>query len=353
MRSASYTTVETILPTELLEQPFVHPQSSKLELTVPRASFYMKISLTGIECKIGNLAIYNQCHYDNSYGELLVCQVSILNIYDSYGLEISKLFLQHVCELDVIVDWKQTYLYCSLVAMNPMIEASYHLSLSELSMLMVTELESLEASQPRCIEEITLAPQLPIELLARIINSKRVSKALAALVETHRCTHPLSEQELWQANSHATTMFYRGKWTLTSEISHERFASVIGECLADYPYAILCEWSLNEVSPQVYQLAYISNDQVEDTDIEGDVAEYSVLTYLQAYKLRGCKSNQRESLLSTLSQKFRTMNCDNVSTALAWIVQLSADTNSTKSKTMDGYAEVRDELQRLLGLLKQ
>lgn len=117
--------------------------------------------------------------------------VSILAVYDTYGLDVALLFLCYLVkriECRQNPEWLQAYLEaclgvirgdlmgCALVCSPGMARG--------LASEIEWELRTLDKMQPRGLGELDVAVmnQLPLELLARIINSTRVSKAIRIAV---------------------------------------------------------------------------------------------------------------------------------------------------------------------------
>ncbi|CAH6419592.1 Hypothetical protein POVR2_LOCUS98 [uncultured virus] len=218
MRPSLLTVEATYLPIELLNEPIATVDNGyRVELIVPRQEFDFEVTYStvyyedcSIDCSIGedrmpypeSPSIEELESNYNTKSTKLACQHSVLNIYDTYGLEITKLFLDNLRarrHLPRIV--RTSYLYYSLVAMDSTNDYSaWQLDIKELSVLVLNKLNELEDNKPRASESITLVPELPIELLVRIINSKRISKVLSVQVEQFRKTEPLSHRELEQAS---------------------------------------------------------------------------------------------------------------------------------------------------------
>lgn len=117
--------------------------------------------------------------------------VSILAVYDTYGLDVALLFLSYLVrriERKQNPEWLQGYLRACLSIMRGCPESCIFVcSLTNahgLAREIELELRALDEKQPRGSGEldVNVMLQLPLELLARIINSTRVSKAIRVAV---------------------------------------------------------------------------------------------------------------------------------------------------------------------------
>ncbi|CAH6419593.1 Hypothetical protein POVR2_LOCUS99 [uncultured virus] len=341
MRPSLLPVEDAHLTVELLNEPIATVDNGyRVELIVPREEFKYTVSSCSIQCTIGQSDMLYPGFRSTTNLKLdpdtkLSCQHSVLNIYDTYGLKIAKFYLNNLLiRRHLLPVIRTSYLYYSLLAIDPASNHSHwKLGVNELSRLVMSKLNELEANKPRCTEEITLAIDLPVELLVRIINSKRISKLLSVQVEQFRQTEPFSHQELEQAKLGQCTYFSNKKWSACYALP--RLLSYIRSM----------EWTLEEVASQTYSL----NHKRVETDLTGLVVQYSIVTYCRAFKLRGCNAKQAIlSMLTRLREQFRVISDGNILEACAWIVQLSLETLSDVNTMLSGYEEVGAAMQLLI-----
>ena len=330
------------LPAELLNEPYADADTGdRPERKVfDTGSFFFAAYANGEAiCSVGEKDIHYKHPYPIESVRLVksLCHFSVVDIYHTYGLDIARLYIDWLWseKNPPRSIWLYTYLRGSLAVMGvEVIEYGICLPILDLIQLLKSELTVLDQRQPRCLEEITNPPVLPVEIIARIVNSTRVSKALTSTVVSMRGIDLPSVREL-ACYSYPVTIFEKGKYFCTWTNAEQ-----------DQP--AIYEWSLT-VEGDIYTLSYLTGDEVQDSECDGYIAEYSLDSYEHAYNFRGC--NGSEVVLARLRDllvRFRTVTDDNISEVCAWIVQLSDDSKTGTSTRLIGREGLKAELDRLI-----
>ena len=194
-----YGCAEVELPIELLNEPFTLEDNSKRILNTSRVqrekfSFYLHTS--GIKFEIGQ----NAWSVDVEINMLLSkrnTNVSVVTIYDEYGLTITYEFLKHLHAAKARHQfwnpaWISAYLDASLMVLRPdirldLITISCLDDIATKSAYLLTELTHLDSQQLRTTEQIVASPiSLPAEVLALITNNPTLNRSIADSVQQIR-----------------------------------------------------------------------------------------------------------------------------------------------------------------------
>lgn len=134
--------------------------------------------------------------------------ISVVDVYDKYGLEMAYSYLHKIyhCQLSIKHPaWLAAYLVASLATLRPdfagLINQAMKSESEQLSLLccstLLADLVLLDTQQPRLLCDIEPhTTVLPVEILARIFNSRRISKTIAAELAQQRSCRPLRLGEL-------------------------------------------------------------------------------------------------------------------------------------------------------------
>ncbi|CAH6420483.1 Hypothetical protein POVR2_LOCUS172, partial [uncultured virus] len=134
--------------------------------------------------------------------------LSLDDVYRTYGLEMVYSYLNHICSMKMSVKQPHildSYLIGCLYIVQPQLAAYLSRDIAidprqrpiTVTSLLIAEYQARDAREPRLLAELVAHDtQLPIELLARICNSKRISKAIAAQVTLQRKSRSLRLGEL-------------------------------------------------------------------------------------------------------------------------------------------------------------
>lgn len=180
----------------------------------------------------------------------MVSHVSVVDVYDFYGLEMAYSYMHHLYHLPASIrhpQWFITYIVGSLMMVNVeqgkrlremrMKQDNNPLFPSHVCSILLSELILLDSGEPKLqapIEPHTTV--LPVELLARIFNSTLISKSITEHVTKQRIYRELRpgevacraqlEQVMYSVDqaSEVSTFSIAGKsgqsWTLTAGQDH-------------------------------------------------------------------------------------------------------------------------------------
>ncbi|CAH6420607.1 Hypothetical protein POVR2_LOCUS204 [uncultured virus] len=203
------------LPLELLNEPFCYNDNLyRPEIIVPRSKFEYTIESDSILVKIAG-AVVHRFYNDNAcVPTKSSSNVSILNIYDTYGLQITLSFLKHLGSIPDDNRYVQAYLDgCSCL---PELKARAGLDKKFLIEALACCLVSIDKAQLVGIANPLASCSMPIEIVAMITQSLRVSKTVSKLVISHReATIPsLAHVEGWSDDP--ATMYFKSErcWML-------------------------------------------------------------------------------------------------------------------------------------------
>ena len=183
------------LPEELLNEPYTYRDSGlRPEYKIQRPFFlFSAFEGGGASCIVGSSRI--SVSEGQSYSlaiplEKCVSRFSVVSVYDTYGLRITYEFLKHLYfQKRYRSSWLVTYLRGSLAILDLGTLDSTHENADVMHWcsLLLSRLSELDSKQPRPIEQVTSSSVLPIEMLALITNSVRLSKNVAREVISQRC----------------------------------------------------------------------------------------------------------------------------------------------------------------------
>ncbi|CAH6419585.1 Hypothetical protein POVR2_LOCUS91 [uncultured virus] len=348
-----------ILPIELLNEPFSFLDTGdRPEMVVYRSDFLFMVHRDGSSLAvIGSREIRREAPRDywraSNKPDRDSTFFSLINIYDTYGLSIVKSFLQHlICSKDEMnTNWLACYLLGSLAVIDPESEEIERegQDLNHLSNILLLRLSALASLEPRATEALTNAPCLPIELLAKILNSTRISKSLSSVVLAIRAQIKPNEDEL-RESIYPDTMHVHNRFVCTWVDIYQ--FSEGWDSLGGYGLQMGCpvihEWCMT-VDRDTYRLEHLVGDEVEDDECDGYTSVRSMNVYEAICNSRGCNGPSVViSMLNEMSQRLSSVTDSNVSEVCSWIVQLSHDSEDGIAKTMLGYESLRIELQRLI-----
>lgn len=352
MKSLDY---QVFLPPELANEPFSFRDNGlRPEIIVSRSIFHFEIEVDGVFCSVGNTIVVsrdNVLHRGLNTGLLSkepnkkISNFSVLNVYDTYGLDIAYIFLKHIYyhKYDARQPGKLlVYLVGSLFALRPWkgTGTKYNedspIDILYLSSQIMLELMLLENKQPRTTSPLRegVGRQLPPELLVKIIGSQRISKALTSDILFNKCLQVPSIDELPVTTNRSATFLRRDKHKNTYILTylHENEALT---------------WELEDRSSK-FILSFFIEDQSQKRPDDELVAR-SIDDYVTAFDLRGCDGiKSARIMLEDMSNRLLTVTEDNLQEVCAWIVQLCYDTDDGQTTTFQDFKELGNELQRLI-----
>ena len=165
-----------------------------------RPFFHFYISDGSVSAAVGQQSF---CHAGSALGKFF-CDITVVDVYDTYGLEMAYSYCHHLYHSELSIEhpeWLATYLTSSLAILQPQFAREIYDKMSSrhmrtLSLLacssLLAELVLLESTQPKLLHDIVQhTTLLPIDILAKICNSKRISKDIAAAVTKQRACLPM------------------------------------------------------------------------------------------------------------------------------------------------------------------
>lgn len=348
------------LPEELFNEPYSHNDNGdRPEMKVYRPRFLFETHpRDGYICLIGRRELKREGRDAFWYAKTDepkkgCCVHSVVNIYDTYGLSIAYAFLQHLYyHKNWKTEWLAGYLRGSLAvldsgALDTGRESNDVLYLSSLLMLQLTVLDS---RQSRTTDETTVAPELPIEILARIINSTRISHRLTAEVMSYRIALIPTIEELDSYAIYPSTVRVGNSWNVTWTTPVSLVAGLWDSEQDENRETLVREWQLVR-DGEIFTLRLLEGDDVPDAEQDGYVAQYALDTYEDVCRARDCDGPVAvQTMLRRMSERLAIVSDTNVDEMCAWIVQLSHDTLDGENKVMVGKSELGVELQRLIAI---
>lgn len=259
--------------------------------------------------------------------------VSILTVYDTYGLDVALAFLGYLvkcCEYDLNGLWIQAYLYaCLHIIRGDLSSCAIGCSIEnarKLASNIELELRRLDGDAST-VQRLESAPcDLPIEVLAKIINSVRVSKGIRAAVLAMRRDSEPNWRELHDTSLPCTSL---------SALSNPRLHYMIRGTEK--------QWNLfvdRTTGPCELTITELDKTWTSYPDYS-----FSVRAYARCMQARRCV-NINERVGRVLDGLLQDPDC----CLGAWIAQLSCELDQPEKKLHAN--GVRDELTRLIDLAK-
>ncbi|CAH6420348.1 Hypothetical protein POVR2_LOCUS132 [uncultured virus] len=272
------------LPLELLNEPYTDTDNGyRPEIVVRRRKYY----------------------YSDPYSsKKQSTKLSILNIYDTYGLGITLLFLDH---LEQNYHPSRLYVYiqdaCVLLGCD---RDEVPDSLADQLAFIRDELTRRAEMWPK-ITGPDCTVSMPIELVAKITGSERISHEVTKHVWINR--HIVPSPELIVAeiyDSWSVFKYANGLYTYCSTYSHLQL----------------------EKKDNKYVLTDLGVDYMpcvsEGDNGEPEIVGCSLSSYYLWFNSIGCKPDkQMKLLLDSLRDKFQVLNESNVEQACAWLLSLT------------------------------
>lgn len=320
----------TTLPPELSNEPIAaRDNHCRPERTISRVRFEF-CARPGLDyrCCVGHVTYVR----DWTQAEKTILQkwqsdYSVLNVYDAYGLDITLLFMSHLRTLRAsfprMID---CYLNGSLHALRD-VTCSTSSVVVDMHAAVLEELRVLDSRQLKASEPVTRSPELPIEILAVIINSMRVSKLLAKEVQRHRC-HQIPSLDLFEGWRQGACFFsILGRSAAVSPGEEAWFLS----------YDASGESRLSPMSGSEAPPAYPPNSRM---------LAYSISHYEVELMSRQCDPRVGIPIMLQRLREPRPID-----RTCALIVQLSSDLNvKRETKQLLGDDGLEAELERLITL---
>ncbi|CAH6421581.1 Hypothetical protein POVR2_LOCUS401 [uncultured virus] len=330
--------LEVSLPEALLNEPFTNTDNGyRVEIIVPRRKFEFKISDVRSTVLIGGERIGSPLCHNTMRPSKRTSHISVLTVYDTYGLAVAKKYI-HKC-MFLLPEGRDSWM--SMYLMGSIVAVSYALGISDSSNLMrgsVTQrcktlltLLSEHDKKSLCTSgPITGVHQLPLEVIALITGSLRISKAVSALVLLNRSITLPSEESVIG-------------WSDRDGVSFCESENCYYEQRGDSGFYVLylrgTHYTL-DIGKDVYNTSGSIMPSLKCSSL------YSYYKYAVATR---CNPLAITSLLLDNLQQGR-LTLDQL---CSWTVQLSSDTKSNVELKRVAEGELRHHLVHLINLARQ
>jgi hypothetical protein len=321
------------LDDNIINEPYTNNDTGfKPEIKIKRPFFCFKISEDGIASAcVNNKTIFSAKGRKDNIPKKCYSNISVLNIYDTYGVDMVYSFLFHVCSnkySNIRPDWLIIYLGGSILMFNPsyidrftdIFSSVFNASITTLCTFIITYILELEKVQPILNTPLDKITQiLPTEIISKILQSKRISKKISNYIKYNN-SDEISEAELRYYSDRPYTILlnnviYLGY--LGKDVNHKYLnesddeplynAWYIKDYISDNPFYL--KWKSNHH----YNFLYRSNKQ---KIVAFSIFDYHTI-YIKRYGNRGTQYViEMLKKLCFLEEK----------QACAWLVQLAYDT---------------------------
>ncbi|CAH6420451.1 Hypothetical protein POVR2_LOCUS162 [uncultured virus] len=282
--------------------------------------------------------------------------VSVLSVYDIYGLEIALAYLDCVSTRATSYaerSWVEMYLdACEYEMMSCGYEIAIDVysgsSIQRLRNRLEHTLKHIDASQPRASESlVNLGLVIPIEVLARILKRTDISPSIT------KCLYSVGHVQ------YPTVSELDGIDNKSSLAYHVGYVEDLFGGLSKYEICYMAPLSSYEVAWAKYCLLkkrdrdyeFVLKNKWSKGAGNGLRVEYSLETYDTFYNNR----EYTNKMLRDMRDRLTTCQLDEAEIC-SWVVQLSCDTMTVTSREnssevhFSNLASLRDELVRLIDL---
>lgn len=314
------------LSIELANEPYSFDDNGlRPEIIKQRQRFFFEICNQDqtVSCSIGPHVIRES--YRSGYAddipvpEKRMSNVSVVTVYDTYGLQTAYSYLKHLYYNKTRTEpkWLATYLRGSLYVLNPKSESLYR-NLSNLEQITILStqillyLAAIEMKQSYVSNQSQSSNvQLPDEVLSRILTSKRISHSVNQSIKDVQCSTEPTEDELWNVKR--------------SDDSRRTIRRTTDNAMFNHSGKI--EWYLVRVGSD-FKLT-VDRDKTRPRAIPAQyakIAEYPLNDYEAIYRNRQCNVPvSMKRLFQEISYHLSTVHEDNLLEACGWLVQLSSE----------------------------
>ncbi|CAH6419875.1 Hypothetical protein POVR2_LOCUS110 [uncultured virus] len=290
----------TLLPLELLNEPFVLVDNGlRAELIEKRLKFNWSIPdmVTDIAKTTSN--------------------VSILNVYNTYGLQIAIEYVKYLLYISTeeIESWISSYIEDSYLHLG--LKHSWSTkTVAQYSISIIKELRRLDSKNVYGLPTDACC-NMPVELVARMIPSVRLSKRVTEQVWLLRARCPEMED--------VATIF---PYAVMQGNVYRCYVEQLGTDLFGMANN-LCDIQLVTLYPDDVGTRRLEFSLVEDVNLctlRDTKVAISLLDYRNYYADLGCNvSKHMNVFLDKLLARFSSVDSSNACDCSAWIVQLLAD----------------------------
>lgn len=337
------------VPIELWNEPYAFIDTGdRPEIVVPRPLFKYSIRERMLAAGVGGMARYRNANLDADQIPVKnASNVSVITVYDTYGLDIAYSYLHHLYSHKYDQrhpDWLALYLMASLSVLTPKaIEGDVAVGPVDILYLctrLVAELSNLENKQPKMLGTLQPSSQLTTDIIGKITGSERISKSVTAGARAVRCTELPTQEELDAIEEQAPGTLSNGSLFILLYLVE------VGDRAGE------SEWSLSRVGNS-FILGF--KDGLETPgfrDLDGyDVVQHSLDAYAAVFDSRNCNVNASiHGMLVDLKERLAVVTEANVAEVSAWVVQLNYDTGAGEEGTFYGLVGLGRLFQRLVDI---
>lgn len=318
--------LQSSLPLELQNEPFSYFDNQyRVEIVVSRPLFSFTITTENARVVVGGMHVTSRLCASSSLTLPTKCSsnVSVLTVFDTYGLEITEAYLEYLSSLDSrYSDWVEVYLVGSIWTMveeqcRPSLIAG---TIKQMCDTIVQELRGIEAQKSKLSYSLVPWSLLP-EIVALITQSLRISKEVSRYVIERRGSYVPSLEEV-RGRSNAPRTYYESDVYRTYDVSNPMACELVRRV-------------------ERYSLTWRMTHTVIPFSYGIMIAE-STLNYDIYYTARGCDGRKCVSLLLSCLD-IEKMEIEEV---CSWTVQLSSD---MRCRAFENITE--DQLRARLGTL--
>lgn len=328
------------LPLELLNEPFTNNDNGyRPEIIVPRRKFECVIDRNTISVRVSGKLVYSIENYGSIVPIKWRSNLSIPTIYDTYGLQIALSFIQHLVDGMHKLSHVHAYLYGCLNVLG-LKAKQRHQSMNDIAKLIANHLVNLDkhnvvhelSSRASCLSLHSNSRLcMPLELVARLTNSLRISKSVSELVLSNREARspPLSAVMGWSNDPVAIYHSSKASSPRSEDISEWAL-------LVDSTTVSVCICNTSEDRFDIVKLAR----EVSRSPIS--IASQPLASYRAYYRSIGCNvARAMSNLLASLTSRVQTMPLVELG---CWLSQLLGDLRSP----MQVASVTEDELRVIL-----
>jgi hypothetical protein len=352
---------QVTLPDELKNEPYtISDNEYRPDIRVKKTYYKFIVQIL----RNNNSKIYANVekgiYYRNSIGipekhipEKLKTNISVIDVYENYGLDVTYSYLRYIC-LDNPISrknpsWLSFYLETSMIILQndfkpsiwPLKDAvtqNLYMCSLLLSHFLIIENKKVKILGPFIETQYTI----PLEIVSKITDSKRLSKKFSETVQYNKCVdNPMTTEELILADLDEKENYfvisnnnrYYCQYTIKNldninEYDYFEYSFDIGT--VNNPY----RFTLRKINRPYYK-HYIK---------KSDIIQHSLIIYKKAYAKRGCKQNDiKKAILSILYELTKIkITDDNFKDVCGWILQLSVDTGNIEEIILKNYVELKN-----------
>jgi hypothetical protein len=300
---------------------------------------------------------------ENYTPEKLVSDISVVDVYENYGLNITYSYLHYIYYDNVISLKHPEYLLLYLEVSLLLLGNDYRTrgtvkdigtQILYLSSILLSNFLLIDSNKIKLQMPLTIISQvIPPEIIAKITGSRRITKVISNIVEYNKCIDdPMTSAELniIRTNKNYPTIHINNKYCCEYVPLNDPKIVKLSSNTVHFSYSLKV---LNNCGP--------FNLTITDADIEiyeyqeSQIEQYSLSIYRKAYVKRGCKLSSIKAAILLILDKISkmTVTINNIGIVCGWIVQLSVDTGIVEEKELKDHTALEKTLHFLANSAKK